>query len=189
MIEMEKKQCLVDHIDGRMPRWVVEASFFIMVAAAICCVAPLRDPVLTYAPFLNAVLQTVGMTVMYFCMLRGMRPLYHPLSLLWWVAIILCLLGFFTMIPGLEGLEFAAATAAFLPLVYLPLGALLCIWYRGRLARVGLWMVIRVFVTILLPVLFFLPGWLDHAAGNYILDGITLVVEILYAWALRRVLV
>ena len=161
---------------------MVEVAFCIMVAAAVCCVAPLRDQILAHAPLLNAALQTVGMTVKYFCMMKGMKPLYHPLTILWWVAIAFCLFGFVTMVPGLEGLEFSAATAAFLPLIYLPLGILLCIWYRGRLSQVGMLMVVRVFVTIL-------PGWLDHAAGNYALDGITLVVEILYAWALRRVLV
>ena len=186
---MEKNTCRVDHIDSKAPRWVVEVAFCIMVAAAVCCVAPLRDQILAHAPLLNAALQTVGMTVMYFCMMKGMKPLYHPPTILWWVAIAFCLFGFVTMVPGLEGLEFSAATAAFLPLIYLPLGILLCIWYRGRLSQVGMLMVVRVFVTILLPVLFFLPGWLDHAAGNYALDGITLVVEILYAWALRRVLV
>ena len=103
---------------------------------------------------------------------------YHHLNLLGFV---LSCFG-----EALHSVNAAAATA--LPLVYLPLGILLVVWYRGRLGKVGLWMVIRILVVNLIPVLFYGAGLLDNEWGLIVMEVITISVDIWYAWVLRRVL-
>jgi hypothetical protein len=85
--------------------------------------------------------------------------------------------------------DLSAATATALPLIYIPLGTLLMVWYRGRLGKVGFWTIIRILVTILLPVLFYVIGILESSWGNAIMEIVTISVEIWYAWFLRSVLV
>ena len=75
------------------------------------------------------------------------------------------------------------------PLVYIPLGILIYIWYRGRLGQVGLWMVIRILAVILIPVLFYITGLIEHSWGVVLMEVLTIGVDIYYAWVLRRVLV
>lgn len=80
-------------------------------------------------------------------------------------------------------------SAAALPLIYLPLGILILVWYRGRLAHVGLWMIIQIMTANLVPVLFYMTGILESSWGLAVMEIITISVELLYAWVLRRVLV
>ena len=75
-----------------------------------------------------------------------------------------------------------------MPLVYLPLGILIYIWYQGRLGQVGLWMVLRILIINLVPVLFYVAGLLDRSWGLLTMEVITIAAELWYAWVLRRVL-
>ncbi|MBQ7611280.1 MAG: hypothetical protein IJU74_09295 [Bacteroidales bacterium] len=84
-------------------------------------------------PALTGLINTAGMVVIYYAFLRGMKELIHPLSALWWIAIGINLLGFVFFCLGEAAHGLSAASATLLPLIYLPLGILLLVWYRGRL--------------------------------------------------------
>ena len=59
----------------------------------------------------------------------------------------------------------------------------------GRLGKAGLWMIIRILIVNLIPVLFYVTGLLESSWGLAIMEIITISTELWYAWALRRVLV
>ena len=63
------------------------------------------------------------------------------------------------------------------------------IWYRGRLGKVGQWMIIRILVVNLVPVLFYVTGLFEFSWGLIIMELITISADIWYAWVLRKVLV
>lgn len=178
----------IDSIRSGMPRVVLDASFIVMVLAALCSHHVVSEWMMVHAPVLNAFLTTTGMVVIYYACMRGMKGLPHPLRWLWWAVIGLNLLGFVLSCLGDKLHALNAGTATLLPLVYLPLGTLIFVWYRGRLGSVGLWMVIRILVVNLVPVLFYMAGILETGWGLWVMEVITIGVDLWYAWTLRRVL-
>ena len=172
-----------------LPRILIESAFAMMVVSAVCSYVPVQNWMISHVPILNGVINTVGMIVMYYAMLRGMKGLPHPLTALWWIAIGMNLLGFVFLCLGEAAHGLSAVSATLLPLIYLPLGILLLVWYRGRLGNVGMWMIIRILVVNLVPVLFFVTGLIKTQWGLVVMDIITISADLLYAWALRRVLV
>lgn len=186
---MKTKPWHIDYLDCGIPRWIIETAFGIMIIAALLCATPTLDWMSQHMPVTQSILNTVGMVVIYLCFLRGMKGLAHPLTALWWAAIVLNLLGFAVSCFGQTLESIGAATAAALPLVYLPLGFLLALWYRGRLASAGIWMVIRILIANLVPVLFYVTGWIQTQAGTIVMDVITVAADLVYAFMLRRVLV
>ena len=183
-----KEKIQIDSLRSNLPRFVLDSAFAIMVLAAICSYHTVNEWMLAHVPVLYAVLTTIGMVVIYYACLRGMKELYHPLTWLWWVAIGLNLLGFVLGCFGEALHAINAATATLLPLIYLPLGILLLIWYRGRLGAVGHWMIIRILTVNLVPVFFYMAGFIDTTWGLIAMEVITISVDIWYAWVLRRVL-
>ena len=178
-----------DSLSCGIPRGVIEAAFWIMIAAAICSWHSVNDWMLAHIPVVLGLVNTVGMVIMYYGFMRGMKPLEHPLTVLWWIAIGLNLADFVLFCFGDAAHEISAITSTALPLVYLPLGILIYVWYRGHLGQAGLWMVIRILVVNLVPVLFYLAGLLDLSWGLILMEVLTIGADICYAWALRRVLV
>lgn len=76
-----------------------------------------------------------------------------------------------------------------LPLIYLPLGILIMVWYRGNLEHAGILMIIRILVVSLVPVAFYLLGLLEKTSWRIIQEVITIGVELVYVWVLRRTLI
>ena len=76
--------------------------------------------------------------------------------------------------------------AAMLLLAYLPMGVLLIVWYGGKLGRLGVWMMVRILIVVLLPI-----AWILLLGDKMLLmlDIIVLVVELIYAYLLRDILV
>jgi hypothetical protein len=183
-----KTKTRIDSLHSGFPTPVIEAAFIIMVLAAICSYGALQSWLYQRIPVLLGLLNTVGMVTLYLAILRGMKPLPHPLTVLWWIAIGVNLLDFVVYCLGDAAHGIAAASAAALPLVYLPLGILIYIWYQGRLGQVGLWMVLRILIINLVPVLFYVAGLLDHPWALLTMEIITIAAELWYAWVLRRVL-
>ncbi len=179
----------VDFLESGLPRPLIEAAIAVMVAAAMLSYTPVADWMRARIPFIQALVNTLGMVVAYYACLRGMRPLQHPLTVLWWVVIGFNIVGFALYWMGDDAAAVNAAFATALPLAYLPLGVLLMVWYRGNLERVGLWMVIRILVVNLVPVAFFLLGLLEKTSWMIVQEVITIGVELVYVWTLRRVLV
>ena len=107
----------------------------------------------------------------------------------WWLVIALNIAGFvttaFPVIPREVGLTIALS----LMLVYLPLGVLIAVSYRGRLRLIGIWMALYILISSIIPVLWFLLGADDSGIVNTLMEFSTIGVVIVYAWAMRRVLI
>ena len=179
----------VNRMDSGLPRWLIEVAFVCYLLQAAINWAPLMHWVEEHAPLASAITQTFGALVMYFGLMRGMKPLYKPMTAAWWVVIVLNIAGFLTMaIPAIMysvGLPIAVS----LMVVYLPFGCTIAFCYRGRLRQVGIWMALYILISSIIPVMWFLIGAPDSGIVNNVMEFSTISVVIVYAWVLRRVLV
>lgn len=189
-VETIENQALVNHVDSGLPRWLIEAAF---VSYLLQAVVSWTDVSLWMEGhrlgWLSGIIKTFGSMVMYFGLMRGMKPLYRPLTVWWWLIIALNLAGFLPdLIPSIfysVGLPVAVS----LMLVYMPLGSLIAFNYRGRLHQVGIWMVLYILISCLLPVIFVLLFDTEQFVANLLLEIITAAVVVVYAWVQRRVLI
>lgn len=175
----------INHLDSGLPKWVITAAFFIMVVAAICTISEIDLWLKEYAPVAIALINTVGMVTMYYATMRGMKRLYHPLTAWWVIVLVLNILSFICILFEAALPEVSFIVACALPLAYLPLGALIIIWYRGRLQQVGIWMIVRILVVFLLPIAWYMLG---IGLNNLFLDTIIVIIELIYAWQFYRLL-
>ena len=185
-----ENQSLVNHVNSGLPRWLIEAAFVCYLLQAVINYAPLlhwmNDAHLSWV---RGIVQTFGAVVMYFGLLRGMKPLYHPFTVWWWVVIALNLAGFVTeLIPAIM-FSIGLPVAVSLMLVYLPLGSAILYNYRGRLRQVGLWMVLYIMISSIIPVVSFLLVGPESGLANLPMEIPTIAVIVIYAWVQRRVLI
>ena len=175
----------INHLDSGLPKWVITAAFIIMVVAAICTISQVDHWLKERVPVVIALINTVGMVTMYYAAMRGMKRLYHPLTALWIIVIVLNIIGFISILFEAALPEVSFITACALPLAYLPLGALITIWYRGHLQQMGIWMIVRILVVFLLPI-----AWVMLAIGvnDLVMDAIIVIIELIYAWQFYRLL-
>ena len=176
---------IINHLTSGLPQWVIIAAFIIMVAAAICTITQIDSWFKEHASVAIALINTVGMVTMYYATMRGMKRLYHPLTALWIIVIALNIVSFVAILfeEALPEVSFVVACA--LPLCYLPLGALIIIWYRGLLQRLGIWMIVRILVIFLLPIAWYMLG---IGLSDITLDAIIVIIELIYAWQFYRLL-
>ena len=176
---------IINHLTSGLPQWVIIAALIIMVAAAICTITQIDSWFKEHASVAIALINTVGMVTMYYATMRGMKRLYHPLSALWIIVIALNIVSFVAILfeEALPEVSFVVACA--LPLCYLPLGALIIIWYRGLLQRLGIWMIVRILVIFLLPIAWYMLG---IGLSDITLDAIIVIIELIYAWQFYRLL-
>lgn len=183
-------QYIVNFVDSGLPRWLIEAAFVCYLLQAVLNWSPLLHWFNeVHLSWVCAFIQTFGPVVMYLGLMRGMKPLYRPFTVWWWIVIALNLAGFVTeMIPAIMysvGLPLAVS----LMLVYVPLGSLLMYNYRGRLCQVGLWMMLYILISSILPVISFLIVGPESGLANLPLEIPTMAVIVVYAWVQRRVLI
>ena len=107
-----KTKTRIDSLHSGFPTPVIEAAFIIMVLAAICSYGALQSWLYQRIPVLLGLLNTVGMVTLYLAILHGMKPLPHPLTVLWWIAVGVNLLDFVVYCLGDAAHGFAAASAA-----------------------------------------------------------------------------
>ena len=175
----------ISHLDSGLPKWVITAAFVIMVVAAVCTVTPIDHWMKEHASLGIALINTVGMVAMYYAAMRGMKRLYHPLTALWIIVLVLNIVSFISILFEAALPEVSFIIACTLPLAYLPLGALIIIWYRGRLQQVGIWMIVRILVVFLLPIAWYLLG---IGLDDLFMDAIIVIIELIYAWQFYRLL-
>ena len=178
----------VNRMDSGLPRWLIEVAFVCYLLQAAINWAPLMHWVEGHAPLASAIIQTFGALVMYFGLMRGMKPLYKPMTAAWWVVIVLNIAGFLTMaIPAIMysvGLPIAVS----LMVVYLPFGSTIAFCYRGRLRQVGIWMALYILISSIIPVLSYLLVGPESGLANLPMEIPTIAVIIIYGWVQRRVL-
>ena len=175
----------ISHLDSGLPKWVITAAFVIMVVAAVCTVTQIDHWMKEHASLGIALINTVGMVAMYYAVMRGMKRLYHPLTALWIIVLVLNIVSFISILFEAALPEVSFIIACALPLAYLPLGALIIIWYRGRLQQVGIWMIVRILVVFLLPIAWYLLG---IGLDDLFMDAIIVIIELIYAWQFYRLL-
>lgn len=175
----------IDHLTSGLPRWFITTAFIIMVVAAIFTITSLDSWGKENAPLAIALINTVGMVTMYYATMRGMKRLYHPLTAWWVIVLVLNILSFICILFEAALPEVSFIVACALPLAYLPLGALIIIWYRGRLQQVGIWMIVRILVVFLVPIAWYMLG---IGLNNLFLDTIIVIIELIYAWQFYRLL-
>ena len=189
-LETIEHQSLVDHVDSGLPRWLIEVAFVSYLLQAVVCwteVSLWMDA--HHLSWLSGIVKTFGSVVMYFGLMRGMKPLYRPLTVWWWLIITLDFAGFLTdLIPSISD-SVGLPVAVSLMLVYLPLGSAIAFNYRGRLRQVGFWMALYILISSLLPVIVVLLFEPEQTVPYLLLEIITAAVVVVYAWVQRRVLI
>ena len=184
---MEEKQTEV--LNSGLPRWLIEVATVVMVLSAICGWHDLQVWFNAHCPFALALAQNAGMVVVYYAIMMGMSPLRHPLTWLWWLSIALCVAGFVTVALGPAYALYNFYVASLFSLVYLPLGTLLVVWHPGRLRAVGYWMILRILVMTLIPVLLYVVLNIEtDSTFDLSFEVICLCIEVVYALLLRRAL-
>lgn len=182
----------VQYIHSPQPRWLIETAFGIMILSAALSPTPVTSYMESHCAWLKAVINTVGDVIFYWGLYRGMQTLYKPLRFGWLSIMGLVVAGFITTlllsVPQIHAtMEVAnVAVAALLPLAYIPMGVALILYYRGALAYVGVWMIVRCVVANIMPVVWVLLSVPDHFLTLDILYPLT---HIAYAYSMRRVLV
>ena len=182
-------QCVVNHVESSMPRWLIEGAFVCYLLQAAINWSPLMHWMEAHASWAVAIINTFGAVVLYVGLMRGMKPLYRPLMVWWWIVIALNLAGFVTeLVPSIM-YSIGLPVAISLMLVYLPLGCAIFFGYRGRLRQVGLWMVLYILISSIIPVVSFLLVGPESGLANLPMEIPTIAVIVIYAWMQRRVLI
>ena len=189
MAESIESKYRVNVVDSGLPRWLIEVAFVCYLLQAAINWSPLMHWMEAYAPLASAVIQTFGALVMYVGLMRGMKPLYRPMTIAWWMVIVLNLAGFVTMMIPAVMYSIGLPVAVSLMLVYLPFGCAIAYSYRGRLRQVGIWMALYILISSIIPVLSFLLFGPESGLANLPLEIPTIGVIVIYAWVQRRVLV
>ena len=185
-----ENQYLVNHVNSGLPRWLIEAAF---VSYLLQAVVSWTDVSLWMEghrlAWLSGIVRTFGSMVMYIGLMRGMKSLYRPFTVWWWLVIVLNFAGFLTdSIPSISD-SVGLPVAVSLMLVYLPLGSAIAFNYRGRLRQVGIWMVLYILISSLLPVVVVLLFEPDQLWAYLLLEIFTVVAIVVFAWMQRRVLI
>ena len=179
----------VDYVESGLPRWLIEAAFVCLLLESASNWTPLMHWMEAHVPLALAAVQTFGPLVMYVGLMRGMKPLYRPMTAAWWVVIALNIAGVLPYLaPGLLytiGLPLAVS----LMLIYLPLGMAIAICYRGRLRWVGVCMALYILISSIVPVLSLLLFGPESGLANLPLEIPTVGIIAIYGWTMRRVLV
>ena len=188
--ESMESQSFVNHLDSGLPRWLIEAAFVCYLLQAVLNWAPLLHWVNNaHLSWARGIVQTFGAVVMYVGLMRGMKSLYRPFTVWWWIVIALNLLGFMTeLVPALM-YRVGLPVAVSLMLVYVPLGSAILYNYRGRLRQVGVWMVLYILISSIIPVVSFLLVGPESGLANLSMEIPTIAVIVIYAWVQRRVLI
>lgn len=188
-VEIKESRFRVDHVNSGLPRWLIEAAFVCILLQAASNWTPLMHWMETNAPLALAAVQTFGALVMYVGLMRGMRPLYRPMTIAWWIVIALNVAGILPYFAPSLIYTVGLPLAVSLMLVYLPLGMAIAICYRGRLRWVGVCMAIYVLISSIVPVLSFLIFSPGSGLANLPMEISTIGVIVIYGWSMRRVLV
>lgn len=188
-VESIESKYRVNYVDSRLPRWLIEVAFVCYLLQAAINWTPLMHWMEAHAPLAQATIQTFGALVMYFGLMRGMKPLYRPMTAAWWIVIALNIAGFVPLLFPVLMETVGMPVAVSLMLVYLPFGCAIAYNYRGRLRQVGIWMALYILISSIVPVVSFLLVGPESGLANLSMEIPTIAVIIIYAWVQRRVLV
>lgn len=177
-----RRSLIINKVESGMPRWLIEVGFVMMVIQAVSTSIDVSNWIETNGMVIpRSIVFLLGDIILYYAMMRGMKPLRHPYTWMWWLLIVLNVAGDLTYILPESILNLAVAVAQ--PLAYLPLGISIGYFYRGRLQWVGILMVAFMVTMIILPIMLidFIP---------YIFtDALAIVTLTALAWTMRKMLI
>lgn len=182
MANDKKRSIYIDEVDSGIPRWLIEVGFALFVIQALNTAYDISEWVNA-----NGLQETVWLMVLasdvilYYAMMRGMRSLARPFTMLWAIMIVVVAAGDITSIFTASIIELALAVAT--PLVFLPLGFAITYFYRGRLQWVGILMIAHMVTMIILPIMLY------DVIPYVIIDIIGIAVVIALGWTMRKMLV
>lgn len=172
----------INKVESGLPRWLIEIGFVLFVIQAINSSYDISEWVNAnglQAPVWFIVL--AGDMILYYAMMRGMKPLVRPFTVLWWILIVVVAAGDITSMFPESVIDMALAVTT--PLVYLPLGFAMTYFYRGWLQWVGILMVAYMVTMIIFPIMLY------DLIPYIIVDIIGIAVVIALGWTMRKVLV
>lgn len=182
MANDKKRSIYIDKVDSGIPRWLIEVGFALFVIQALNTAYDISEWVNA-----NGLQETVWLMVLasdvilYYAMMRGMRSLARPFTMLWAIMIVVVAAGDITSIFTASIIELALAVAT--PLVFLPLGFAITYFYRGRLQWVGILMIAHMVTMIILPIMLY------DVIPYVIIDIIGIAVVIALGWTMRKILI
>lgn len=172
----------INKVESGLPRWLIEIGFVLFVIQAINSSYDISEWVNAnglQAPVWFIVLS--GDMILFYAMMRGMKSLVRPFTVLWWLLIVVVAAGdIVSMLPE-SFIDLALAVAT--PLVYLPLGFAITYFYRGWLQWVGILMIAYMVTIIIFPIMLY------DLIPYVIVDIIGIAVVIALGWTMRKVLV
>lgn len=182
MANDRKRSIYINKVESGLPRWLIEIGFVFFVIQAFNTSYDIAEWVNANglkAPVWLIVL--AGDMILYYAMMRGMKPLGRPFTVLWWIFMVVVAAGDITSMLPESVVDLALAVA--LPLVFLPLGISIAFFYRGWLQWVGILMVAHMVTMIIFPIMLY------DLIPYVIVDIIGIAVVIALGWTMRKVLV
>lgn len=181
MVNDKRRSIYINKVESGVPRWLIEIGFVFFVIQAINTsydIAEWVDANGLQAPVWFIVL--AGDMILYYAMMRGMKSLVRPFTVLWWILIVVVAAGDITSMLPESVIDLALAVAC--PLVYLPLGFAITYFYRGWLQWVGILLILHMVTMIILPIMLY------DLIPYVIVDIISIAVVIVLGWTMRKVL-
>ena len=182
MANDRKRSIYINKVESGLPRWLIEIGFVFFVIQAFNTSYDIAEWVNANglkAPVWLIVL--AGDMILYYAMMRGMKPLVRPFTVLWWIFMVVVAAGDITSMLPESVVDLALAVA--LPLVFLPLGISIAFFYRGWLQWVGILMVAHMVTMIIFPIMLY------DLIPYVIVDIMGIAVVIALGWTMRKVLV
>ena len=182
MANDKRRSIYIDKVESGLPRWLIEVGFVFFVIQAF-------NTSYDIAEWVNAngfqvpvwLIVLAGDMILYYAMMRGMKPLVRPFTVLWWIFIAVVAAGDITAMLPESVVDLALAVAQ--PLVFLPLGIAIAFFYRGWLQWVGILMVAHMVAMIIFPIMLY------DLIPYVIVDIMGIAVVIALGWTMRKVLV
>lgn len=183
MVANNKKRSLyINKVESGLPRWLIEVGF-------VCFVIQALNSGYDIAKWVNAnglqmpvwTIVLAGDMILYYAMMRGMKPLIRPFTVLWWIFMVVVVAGDITAMFPESVVDLALAVAT--PLVFLPLGFMITYFYRGKLQWVGILMILHMVTMIIFPIMLY------DLIPYIIVDIIGIAVVIARGWTMRKVLI
>jgi hypothetical protein len=182
MSESIESKYRVNYVESGLPRWLIEVGF-------VCFVIQALNSGYDIAKWVNAnglqmpvwAIVLAGDMILYYAMMRGMKPLVRPFTVLWWIFMVVVVAGDITAMFPESVVDLALAVAT--PLVFLPLGFMITYFYRGKLQWVGILMILHMVTMIIFPIMLY------DLIPYIIVDIIGIAVVIARGWTMRKVLI
>lgn len=184
----EIKHARVQHLDARMPVWLIWTGIVLTVLAVLTEWTTLLGS-LEYAngiPY--GILQTAGYILLYWACFRGMRRLPHACTLPWWILLIslfLCLISYLDIPNHALALMERSVANVFIFLCYITIGILILVWFEGRLRTFGIMLLLEAMGFIPIPFLS-LALFLDERC--YYSNLITVPITLGLIWVAGKLL-